>query len=108
MHQLLQSCAAAGFGVMKPAMLLLTFPFQVLQEVCLRRLPREHRPTNFKLRIKETEEGKEPCSRPRDLPAHPQLMYVASPAVRMGISNRVLVLRDGGFVYRSCIPDLTF
>lgn len=92
---------------MKLATLLLTFPFQVLQEVCLRSLPGEHQPTNFKLRLKQTEEGKEPCSRPQDPPAHPQLMYVTSPVVCMGISNWVLVLRDGERVQK-LYSGLTF
>lgn len=43
--------------------------------------PREHQPTDSKLRIKPTEEGTEPCSRPRKPPAQPRPTYVASPAV---------------------------
>lgn len=56
--------------------------------------PQKHQPTDFKLRIKPTEEGTEPCSRPRKPPAQPHLTYVASPAVCMRIPEPVeFVLR---------------
>lgn len=89
--------------MMKPASLLMTFPFQVLQEVCVRPLHREHRPTEFKPRIKQREKGKEPCSRPREPPAHPQVMYVVSCGL-YGNFSWVWVLREGGLYTETVFP----
>ncbi|XP_047902508.2 LIM domain-containing protein 2 isoform X1 [Anser cygnoides] len=72
----------------------------------LSHLPRDRRATSFKLRIKRTEEGKGPCSRPRKPPAPPRLMYVASPVEAKNNSGGSTVQRSKSFSLKAQVKEM--